>query len=129
VRGNAFRASTDPSTQFTDALVTGASETENLRLPGAIGGSGSCRSILRHLIVASVEQLAWEIVLFSRRSFASAPIGSSTFLAGFQFAAGNSKQYGGGGGLECHHRHRRRTNRGDRHRRQRRHGGLAGDIQ
>jgi hypothetical protein len=96
MQGNAFRAATDPAVHFRGALVTSAIATENLRLPGAIGAGGHCRSVLRHLIVASVEQRAWEIALFSRRSFQSAPVGSSSFLASVQFAAGSGKQYNSG---------------------------------
>jgi hypothetical protein len=94
MRGNVVRAATDPATQFTGALLTAERATENLRLPLAIGAGGHSRAIIRHIVVTSMEQLAWEIVFFSRRSFATSPIGSSAFLMSVQFAAASSKQYG-----------------------------------
>lgn len=93
MRGNVVRVTTDPLTRFTDALVTGAGEPENIPLPGAIAAGKHCRSIVRHLVVASVQQLAWEIVFFADRGFQTSPLQQSSFLASFQFAAGNSKQY------------------------------------
>lgn len=96
MRGNAFRVATDPALHFVDALATGERTTIDLRLPLAIGAGGHSRSVLRHLTISSVEQRAWEIVLFSRRSFATKPVGSSAFLGSFQFASTNTKQYGVG---------------------------------
>jgi len=93
MRGNVVRVATDSTTLFTDALITTASETENVILPGAIAAGKHCRSIIRHLVVASVQQLAWEIVFFATRNFATAPLIQSSYIASFQFAAGNSKQY------------------------------------
>lgn len=97
MRGNVVRVATNSVTQFTDALITGAAENENVVLPGAIAAGMHCRSIVRHLVVASVEQLAWEIVFFATRSFQTAPLPQSSFISSFQFSAGNSKQYAPGG--------------------------------
>jgi hypothetical protein len=97
MRGNVVRAATTPTTDFTGALAMGASATLNLLLPLAIGAGGHSRCIVRHLVIASMEQLAWEVVFFSRKSFALSPIGSSAYLMSTQFSAGNSKQYGGSG--------------------------------
>lgn len=94
MRGNAFRVVTDPTLHFTQPLVTGESATVDLRLPIAIGAGGHCRSVLRHLVIASMEQRAWEVALFSSSSFQSAPIRVSAFLASWQFSAAAGKQYG-----------------------------------
>ena len=96
MRGNVVRVATDPAAHFTQGLATGVIATLNLRLPYAIGAGGHSRCILRHLAVQSVEQRAWEIVLFARYTFAVGPVGSSEFLASFQFTAASSKQYGVG---------------------------------
>lgn len=94
MRGNVVPVRTDPAVDFTGTLVQNASATLNLRLPLAIGAGGHCRSILRHLVIASLEQRAWELVLFARRSFQTAPIGQSAFIGAFRFAAADGRQYG-----------------------------------
>lgn len=96
MRGNVVRVATNPETDFTGALVTSELATLDLLLPMAIAGGGHCRSILRHIVVSSVEQRAWEIAIFSRRSFQTTPVGQSAFLGSFQFAMAAGKQYGSG---------------------------------
>lgn len=94
MQGNVVRAATDPAVHFTGALAPSGIATADLVLPLAIGAGGHCRSLLRHLVVLSKEQRAWEIALFTRRSFQTGPVGASAFLASWQFTAASGKQYG-----------------------------------
>lgn len=97
MQGNVVRAATDPAVHFTGAIANnGGIATEDLLLPLAIGAGGHCRSMLRHLVIQSVEQRAWEVALFTRRSFQQGPVGASAFLASWVFATASGKQYGAG---------------------------------
>lgn len=94
MQGNVFLARTNPAVDFTGALAQNASATVNLVLPMAIGAGGHCRTILRHLVIASMEQRAWELALFGRRSFQASPIGQSSFLATWRFTAADGRLFG-----------------------------------
>lgn len=96
-RGNVFAARTDPVVHFTGALAQNAIATENVRLPMAIAAGSHCRSILRHLVIFSVQNLVWEVALFGRRTFHGAAIAESSFLASWRFSTGSAIQYGGVG--------------------------------
>jgi len=93
-RGNVFLVRTDPALHFTDAIAAnGGIETENIPLPDAIGAGGHCRSILRHLVVFSTENLSWDVVLFGKKTFHLAPLSEVNFLTSFRLTASTGVRF------------------------------------
>lgn len=108
VSGQLIPVRTDPATQFTAALAQNAALTLNLAQPvgtqvqgngyvdGGLASGGSVRSRLRSIVIASVENLAWEVWLWGKDTFNASltdpavvyPVGRWSFTAnmGLQIA-------------------------------------------
>ncbi len=94
--GNVLRARTISTVQFTDALVTGASEVESFAPESLAAGGGGAgisagkhmRCCLKELRILSVENLAWEIELYgSATGIGGSNIALEIFLGKWAFIA------------------------------------------
>jgi hypothetical protein len=66
VPGNSFVVATISTAHFTGALAQNAAEGIDLDLPMSIAAGLHSRSLVRQVIVKSVQNLDWEIYLFDR---------------------------------------------------------------
>jgi hypothetical protein len=92
-RGNVFPTRSDPATHFLAAITTGQSVAEHLPIISAVSAGMHSRSIIRHLVFFSVQNLAWELVFFGRRTLTGASLGEDSFLASYRFTASDGVQY------------------------------------
>ena len=75
--GIQFTIASNPATQFAGAIASGAnSGIVDLQLPKQLFGP----SVLRSLVILSVQQLAWELDWFSNDSGEGATPGTDTWL-------------------------------------------------
>lgn len=94
-RGNVYPIFSDPALHFTEALAQNAGETENLDLDAGISAGHHCRSVIRHLVIVSVQNLAWELTVFGRQTFFGTDLIQDSFLATYRFVASDAKTYTG----------------------------------
>lgn len=85
--GLIYSCRTVSTRDFLEALAQDAASIATIQLPDAIGGSGTSRAIIRHLTILSVQNLAWEVVLYRRSSFHQADIDSYSILSRMRFTA------------------------------------------
>lgn len=108
--GQLIPVRTDPATQFTGALAQNAVATLNITRPPTtgmaagyldpgLGAGNTVRSILRSVLIASVENLAWEIWLWGKDTFnASTTNPAGEFPWGKKvFATGDAVRFAGAG--------------------------------
>lgn len=107
--GQIVLVSTNPATQFVDAIAQNALATEVLLPPqgnqvqgpgfvdGALAAGGSCRGILRSIVVLSVQSIAWELSLWGDAGFDDPAPDLVNFFGKYAFAAADGVQYGGSG--------------------------------
>ncbi len=83
------------STQhFTGTIAQNAAEYEDITLPAAIGAGGVGRARLKSIKIISVENLAWEIMLWGANTYArpAADIDNDQFLGKWAFEAGDGSR-------------------------------------
>ncbi len=86
----------DPAAHFTTGLATNAQESENLAAPPALG-SGSARGSLSMLTIVSVENLAWDLLVFAKDTFQTGAIATDSFLGRWSFVATDAVRVAGTG--------------------------------
>lgn len=88
-----FFSQSDSATHFTTAIAQNAAESEDITLPSAYAGvGGSVKARIRSLVIISKENLAWEVLLYSKTSFAGTTVDTDTFLARWSFVATDAVQ-------------------------------------
>lgn len=95
---------TDPATQFVGALAQHAAETADLitgaaigQVDGGLSAGKTLKSRLRALLIASVQNLAWEIVLWGKDTYNTGAIADQFPLAQWNFAVNDGAQIAGTG--------------------------------
>lgn len=94
-----FPVRTLKGTHFTTELVQNAAENEDVVLDGALAGvNGNARNIVQTITVISDQNLAWEIALYGKDTFAGGTdLDANTILCHHAFAAADGAQVGGAG--------------------------------
>lgn len=82
---------TDPTVDFTGAIVQNASAQANI----GFGVLSPCR--IRGWVILSVENLAWELWLFGKSTFRTGAVATEAFRGRWSFAAGDGLQVGATG--------------------------------
>ena len=93
---------TDSLTQFTATIAQNAGVNLDLAMttpnPVALAGiGGDCRGQLRSLTIASVENLAWEIWLWSSATHGTAAASTVSVIGRWSFVTSDAKQIAGAG--------------------------------
>jgi hypothetical protein len=92
--GIQFTIASNPATQFAGAIASGAnSGIVDLQLPKQLFGP----SVLRSLVILSVQQLAWELDWFSNDSGEGATPGTDTWLGRWIFQEADGAQINAAG--------------------------------
>jgi len=98
--------STDPLTQFRGTIAQNAGVDLDLAMSGAAtvpnptalaGVNGDCRGSLKSLTIVSVENLAWELILWEKAAHGTAVLGSVRFIGRWTFIAGDAVRVAGAG--------------------------------
>lgn len=89
---------TDPATDFTGALAQNVMATLNKSVAN-VGGGLTVRYRLKGLIIASMENLAWEVWLFANNLFATGNPATAKPLGYWSFAAADAKRPAAASGL------------------------------
>ena len=93
---------TDSLTQFTAAIAQNAGTNLDLAMttpnPVALAGiGGDCRGQLRSLSIASVENLAWEVWLWSSTTHGTAALSTVAMIGRWTFVAADGVRIAGTG--------------------------------
>lgn len=101
-----YTFSTDSLTQFRGTLAQNAGVDLDLEMSGAAtvpnptalaGVHGDCRGNLKSLTVVSVENLAWELLLWEKSSHGTAVLGTVRFIGRWTFTATDAVRIAGAG--------------------------------
>lgn len=97
-----YEFKTDPTSQFRGAIAQNAAVALDLLLPPSLQDvKGTARFSIRSLTIASIQNLAWELWVWTSAARTNLTAGvtatGSTFLGRWTFAAGDAVQEAGTG--------------------------------
>lgn len=96
-RGIVVNVRSNKDANFTEAIAAGGEERENIVAPQALAAGLDMRSRLRTIRIISLDNLAWEVWLWSKDSFSDPDYNKNSFLGFWSFGAGDARQVGGSG--------------------------------
>ena len=88
---------TDKLVHFTDALILGAVEHEDLRFPEAIAAGNHARSVIRTLMILARENLAYEVVFWRSDQHDDPDPALDSFIGVWPFIGADGLQIAGAG--------------------------------
>ena len=95
--GIVIRVSTDPSAQFRAAIAQNAAAYLDVALPEGLAAGRAAKCRLRSLLIASVENIGWEVWLFRRSRTGAEVIGDIQAVGFWTFTASMAVRIGGAG--------------------------------
>ena len=101
-QGSVELVATDPLTQFRAAIAQNAAAYLDLTLPQGISAGRTCRSRLKGISIQSVENIGWEIWLFTKKrtgaeAIVPAAAAGSAFQGYWTFTASMALRIAGAG--------------------------------
>lgn len=88
--GNVLLTTSNPAVDFIAALAPGASDDADLIFPMAIGAGGHSRCRIRHLVILSKDNCAWEVLFYGKHTRATGDPSTDTFRSRFRFSASDA---------------------------------------
>lgn len=96
--GGVLYVASDSAVDFLGAIAQNATQLADITISDqGIAAGRRCRSVLRNLMIASTENLDWEVWLFSKTGGVTGVPNTETVRGFWSFVAADAKRIGGAG--------------------------------